>query len=134
MGNLTDVDIVIALVETIIESGRTDEELLEVTDIGGDAIQLLSCEILCGDIDIALVLAIALFPIDLSVWRIGEAVDLGDRRSEHGRVVFLGENGVAVLVFLDEGGGEFVEFVSAAALPVDVFGDAIVVSVVNYTF
>lgn len=115
--NLLHSDVVVAFIQTYIESRCANQQALESIHFFGKAVQHSRRQVLCRDVNEAVILAVSLFPENLRVRSVKIAIHLCNRRHKHLGIVFIGKDIISMLVLDNQSRGEFIELVSSAALP-----------------
>lgn len=99
------------------EGSAADEEGAVGADRFGEGLELRAAQVLGGDVDEVGFGGMTVLPKVLGAGRVGEALDLTNGLGEEFGIELGVDDLVVPLVFLDEGGGEFVVAEATAAKP-----------------
>ena len=114
-----------------MEGRAADEEALAFLHGLAEGVEAFDGEELRGGVDVVVLRAAALFPVERGVGLVGVAFLLGHGCGQHVGVVFLVDDKVAELVLLQQAWGQLIELEAAAAFPVLRLADAALVGAVG---
>ena len=130
LGNLLHREIRIA-VGPAAKGGAKNKQRALRSNFIVQLLELIVIQLRRGDVEEIPLRGTALLPVDGIAGRVGKALQLAERLGQHCGVVFLADDPIAPLVFLEQGWCNAVIAESAAALPVNGLGNAALIFAVD---
>ena len=122
--DLLDCNIFIGFCGCGIKGAAGNNEIVALLQCAVNRIQVSLIQMPGRNEQVAVFAADRLFPEQILVWLVVEPFMEGHSRSQHIRIIRLIDDRLVKGVLVDEGGGQLIKAVSAAAFPVPRLGDA----------
>ena len=131
-GNFFDRDV--RIYPAVADEGATTNQQVVVADFFGKAVKRTFLQAHGSGIDKVLFGRKALLPVNFFIRFIAITQDFAHGFGQHVGVVFFGNDLLSVFVGNDQGRSQFIEFETAAALPINRFGNAALIFTVDLFF